>query len=221
VNTTPAPVAVKNPAKRIIPPQPLAAAVVIVSFTALLYLVELVNVLILHNGLNNDGIVSREVMGLPGIIWAPFIHAGWAHLIGNTIPVLVFGFLAMAPGIGPWVASTILIWLVSGIGVWLTTPAGTTTIGASGIAFGWLAFLLIRGLFNRSFAQIVIALVLLFYWGGVLWGLLPGSEAGVSWQAHVFGALGGVLAALLVTKANRQRPAKPVEQPTVPGNLAA
>jgi membrane associated rhomboid family serine protease len=191
-----------NPAKRILPPHPVRAAVVILSFTALLYLIELVNYTIFHGSLAQDGIHPRTLMGLPEIIWAPLLHVSWAHLIGNTIPVVVFGYLAMAGGIGPWIAVTATIWVISGLGVWLIAPA-SSTVGASGVAFGWLLFLLVRGIFSRSFGQILIALVLLFYWGSVLWGLLPG-RVDVSWQGHLFGALAGVLCAWLTVKANRR-----------------
>jgi membrane associated rhomboid family serine protease len=199
--------------KRILPARPKAAGLVILAFTALLYLVELVNVA-LHGSLEGDGVVPRTLSGLDGVVWAPVLHGSWAHLMANTVPVLVFGFLAMATGITRWVAVTVLIWVVSGLGVWLTGPAGTSTIGASGLAFGWLAYLLVRGLFNRAIGQLVVAAALLLIWGGTLWGLLPGT-AGVSWQAHVFGAIGGVLAAWLAARADRSRGRK------VTGNLEA
>lgn len=173
------------------------------SFVALLYLVELVNAFGFGGDLWHYGIHARDVSSLPAIVWAPLLHGGWAHLVSNTIPVAVFGFLALAAGLGPWIATTVTIWLVSGIGVWLTEPSGATMIGVSGIAFGWLAFLLVRGLFNRSVGQILVAVVLLFFWGSILFGLLPGTP-NVSWQAHLFGALGGILAAWLHTKASRR-----------------
>jgi membrane associated rhomboid family serine protease len=204
MNTNPTVAVPKSPAKRILPPAPLRSAIVMLSFTAVLYLVSFVNAAWFNWTLDGFGIHPRQLSGLPGIVWAPLLHGGWAHLFGNTVPVLLFGFLAMAAGIGPWLASTVLIWLVSGLGVWATGGAGTV-IGASGIAFGWLAFLLVRGLFNRSAAQIVVALVLLFFWGSVLLGLLPGMAPNVSWQGHLFGALGGVLAAWLSAKASRPR----------------
>jgi membrane associated rhomboid family serine protease len=112
-----------------------------------------------------------------------------------------------------------VIWLVSGIGVWLLSPGGYITIGASGIAFGWLAFLLVRGVFNRGVGQILVALVLLFYWGSVLWGLLPGRPE-ISWQGHLFGALAGILCAWLIARANRRPAARTgPAAPRLPGSL--
>ena len=194
----------KSPAKRVLPPHPVRAAIVIGSFTALLYLIEFIN-MTMGQSLDRFGIQPRTLTGLEGVVFAPLLHASWAHLIGNTIPILVFGFLAMAGGITQWVAITTTVWVVSGLGVWATGSPGVT-VGASGVAFGWLAFLLLRGLFNRSILQVLLALVLLFFWGSILWGLLP-LYPGVSWQGHAFGALGGVLAAWLVAKASK--PNKP------------
>ncbi|MFC4004814.1 rhomboid family intramembrane serine protease [Prauserella oleivorans] len=194
-------------AKRILPPKPVAAGIVALSFTVLLYLVELVDAL-LPAELDHGGIVARSLAGLDGIAWAPVLHGSWSHVFANTVPVLVFAFLAMAGGIGQWIAVTVTIWLVGGVGVWLTAPPDTVTVGASGLAFGWLAFLLVRGLFNRSVSQLLVAVVLLFVWGGMLWGVLPGNP-GVSWQGHLFGALGGVLAAWVVARADRRRAGGP------------
>lgn len=196
----------RSPANRIVPPNPVAAAIVIGAFTALLYLVEAVDAVLPAN-LDNLGIQPRTLGGLDGILWAPLLHAGWPHLFANTVAILVFGFLAMAGGIGQWAAVTATIWLASGIGVWLTGADGVT-VGASGLAFGWLAFLLVRGIFNRSLGQLAIAAVLLAYWGSTLFGVLPG-KPGISWQGHLFGALGGILAAWLVTLATRRQHKQP------------
>lgn len=193
---------------RILPPNPVLSAIVIGAFAALLYLIEAVDAVLPAN-LDNLGIQPRTLGGLDGILWAPLLHAGWSHLFANTVALLVFGFLAMAGGIGQWVAVTLTIWLTSGIGVWLTGAEGVT-VGASGIVFGWLAFLLVRGIFNRSFGQLAVAVVLLAYWGGTLFGVLPGSP-GISWQGHLFGALGGVLAAWLTTMATRRALRQPAE----------
>jgi membrane associated rhomboid family serine protease len=216
MTTQPVAAGPKHPAKRVLPPRPVQAAVVIGSFVGALYLIELVNLTLLHGSLTNDGIMPRTASGLSGVIWGPLLHGSWAHLWANTVPLLVFGFLAMAGGLGQWISVTVCVWIISGLGVWLTAGSDTVTVGASGIAFGWLAFLLVRGLFNRSLWQLVIALVLLFYWGSVLWGLLPGQPA-ISWQGHLFGALGGILAAWLAARANpRPKTPKPLPAPSTP-----
>jgi membrane associated rhomboid family serine protease len=202
-----APVPARRQAKKILPPRPRQAAFVILAFTGALYVIEFVNVTAFGNGLRVDGIYSRSASGLLGVLWAPLLHGSWQHLEANTLPVLLFGFLAMAGGLRQWIAVTAMIWLISGLGVWLLAPGGVPTIGASGLAFGWLAFLLVRGLFNRSFLQILVAAVLFFYWGSVLWGVLPGDPR-ISWQGHLFGALGGVLAAYLAAAPNRSGASK-------------
>jgi membrane associated rhomboid family serine protease len=199
----------------VLPPRPALSAVIMIAFTAALYLSEALDQFTpLY--LDDDGIIPRTLSGLEGILWAPLLHGGWAHLFANTIPFLVFGFLAMAGGIRQWVMVTAAIWVVGGLGVWLLGPAGVSTIGASGVIFGWLAFLLVRGLFARSGRQILVALVLLFFWGGVLWGVLPGQE-GISWQGHLFGAAAGILAAWLVARADRRRRGREAPAPPVPG----
>ncbi|MFJ8914574.1 rhomboid family intramembrane serine protease [Amycolatopsis sp. NPDC102389] len=204
-----------DPAKRVLPPNPRAAAIVALAFTALLYLVELVDVVLPVDLDQSGGIVAREVSDLDGVLWAPLLHAGWGHLFSNTLPVLVFAFLAMSAGIGRWVLVTAIIWVLSGLGVWLIAPGGTVTVGASGVAFGWLAFLLVRGIFNRAVGQILVAVVLLGIWSGMLWGLLPG-DPGVSWQGHLFGALSGVFAAWAMARADRSQ----AKKATGPGSLA-
>ena len=213
MSTLPAQPAETDVAKRVLPANPKAAAIVALSFAALLYLIELLDVII-PGDLDLGGIRSRELSGLDGVLWAPLLHAGWSHLFANTVPVLIFGFLAMAAGIGRFALVTAIIWVVSGLGVWLVGPANTVTVGASGLAFGWLAYLLVRGIFNRAAGQILVAVVLIGVWSGMLAGLLPGNP-GVSWQGHVFGALAGVLAAWLTSRTGKSRKAVP----TAPGNL--
>jgi membrane associated rhomboid family serine protease len=195
----------KRQVNRILPGNPRQAAIVVGAFTALLYVIELLD-RVLPADLERFGILPRSVSGLDGIVWAPLLHDGWGHLFANTLPVLIFGFLAMAGGLGQWIAVTATIWVVSGVGVWLTGADGVT-VGASGVAFGWLAFLLVRGIFARSALQLGVAVVLFLYWGGMLLGVLPGSS-GVSWQGHLFGAGAGVLAAWLVAVAGRRAATK-------------
>ncbi|HWN31933.1 MAG TPA: rhomboid family intramembrane serine protease [Pseudonocardia sp.] len=199
-------------ASRVLPSRPFVAAATMLLFTLALYVIEAYDV---STGLaldDEEGIIAREPSHLDGVIFAPLLHHGWDHLASNTLPFLVFGFLAMAGGIAQFIAVTATVWLLSGIGVWLLAPPGSVTVGASGVIFGWLVFLLFRGFFARSMKQILLAVVLFFLWGGVLLGVLPG-QPGISWQAHLFGALAGVLAASMVARADRRRRAGDVALP--------
>lgn len=170
-------------------------------FTALLYLAEAIDTT--SGGLlDAEGmLVPRSVDGLSGILTAPLLHTDWGHLAGNTVPFLVFGFLAMAGGFVQWFMVSALIWVLSGLGVWLVSS--NPVLGASGVIFGWFVFLLARGFFARSGRQIALAVVLFAIWGSILWGVLPSNPL-VSWQAHLFGALAGLLAASVVARADRR-----------------
>ena len=177
------------------------AAVVIGGFVALLYVIEFADSL-MDNRLDQEGVQPRETDGLLGILFAPLLHVGWGHLLANTLPLLVFGFLILLSGVGQWLEVTAIVWLVGGVGTWLVAPPNTVHLGASVLVFGWLVYLILRGFFTRSSGQIVLGLVVLFLYGGVLWGVLPG-QAGISWQGHLFGALGGALAAWLTADRTR------------------
>jgi len=168
------------------------AAIVIAAFVAVLWVIEIVNAS--GADLSDDGIRPRQLSGLWGVLWAPLLHASFTHLESNTIPLLVLGFLVLLGGLARFGAVTATVWLVSGIGVWLLGGTNTVVVGASGLAFGWLAYIIVRGVFTRSLVQIALGLVILVVYGGLLWGVLPGAS-GVSWQAHLFGAVGGILAA--------------------------
>jgi membrane associated rhomboid family serine protease len=189
------------PAVRVFPARPLQALATILSFTAMLWVIEFYDQLT-GEWLDADGIVPRSWDGLDGILWAPLLHGGFAHLAANTLPFVVLGFLVLANGIGRFVRVTAVIWVLAGLGVWLTAPYGSVTVGMSGVIFGWLTYLLVRGFFARSGTQILLAVVVFFLWGGILLGVLPGQE-GVSWQGHLFGALAGVFAAWLVARPSR------------------
>jgi membrane associated rhomboid family serine protease len=197
----------------------------IVSFVAILYIAELVDDLSDHR-LDGNGIRPLEADGLWGIIFAPLLHANWQHLMANTLPALVLGFLVTLAGLSRFLWATAIIWILGGFGTWLIGNMGsqcgeTDHIGASGLIFGWLTFLLVFGFFIRSGWQIVIGILVLIAYGGVLWGAVPVLNVcgGVSWQGHLCGAIAGVLAAYLLSSPERkarlvrrygaQRPAKP------------
>lgn len=182
------------------------AGIVIIAFVAALWVIEIVNSAS-GGDLTDDGIRPRQLGGLWGVLWAPLLHANFTHLESNTIPLLVLGFLVLLGGLVRFGVVTATVWLVSGIGVWIVGGSNTVVVGASGIAFGWLAYIIVRGVFTRSFLQLALGVVILVIYGSLLWGVLPG-QPGVSWQGHLFGALGGVLAARAGTEAHRMRPSQ-------------
>jgi len=149
------------------------------------------------------GIHARDVDGLPGILTAPLLHAGWGHLISNSAPFFVLGLLVLLSGLARWIWSSLISIVSSGLTAWLLTPPGTVIIGASGLIFGWLTYLLARGLWSGKIGQVLIAAAVLLFYGGMIVGIMPGA-AGVSWQAHLGGAVGGVFAAWLL----HRRPAR-------------
>lgn len=150
-----------------------------------------------RNSLDAYGITPRTLSELPDILTAPWLHFGWAHLVSNSIPFLVLGILIYLSGAARWLVTLLVTVIVSGLTVWLISPPMSTTAGASGVVFGFLTYLLVRGFFTRSWKQIAIAVVVFMLYGGVLWGVLP-TNPGVSWQAHLGGAAGGVLSAWLM-----------------------
>jgi membrane associated rhomboid family serine protease len=156
------------------------------------------------NDLDSYGIHARTGQGLFEVFSAPFLHVGWAHLAANTIPFFVLGVIVLLDGWRRWFTVTLWVVVASGMTVWLIAPAGSVTLGASGVVFGWLTYLMVRGLYTRAPGQVALGVVLMLFYGGLLLGVLP-TDTGVSWQAHLGGAIGGVLAA----SRQRRRPVDP------------
>jgi membrane associated rhomboid family serine protease len=165
---------------------------------ALMWVVEVINTLD-GNALDGDGIYARNFGRLWGILTSPFIHASFAHLISNTVPFVFMGLIIALRGAARVAAVTAIVMVVGGLGTWLISPSTSVTIGASGVVFGYATYLLARGLFNRSLLEVLIGLVVGAVWGGaLLTSLVP--HYGVSWQAHLSGAVGGVVAAWLLSR---------------------
>ncbi len=173
------------------------AAVITFVFVALLWVIEIVD-MAMDNKLDQYGVQPRSDEGLLGIVFAPLLHGGWDHLAGNSGPTVVLLFLALVTGLARGLLATAIIWVVGGVGVWLVAGSNSVHIGASGLVFGWIVYLAVRGLVNGNLWHIVLGAVVLFLYGGVLWGVLPG-QPGISWQGHLFGAIGGAIAAFLLS----------------------
>jgi membrane associated rhomboid family serine protease len=176
-------------------------ATILLGFTTVFWALELVDIFVFHQALNRFGILPRQVIGLRGILFAPFLHGGLFHLISNTIPFLTLGWFTMLQETSDFFVVSLVTMIVSGLGVWLLGSAGVH-IGASGIIFGYLGFLLFRGYFQRNLPSILLAVVVFFLYGGMIWGVLP-LRIGISWEGHLFGFLGGALAARMVAKEKR------------------
>lgn len=165
-----------------------------------------------HYSLTKYGIEPREVDGLDGIVFSPFLHGSWGHLIGNTVPFVVLGGLIALSGLARVAAVTATVAVVGGLGVWLFAQSHSVHIGASGLVFGYAGYLVARGLFTRSFLHIGVGAVVAAIWGTTLLsGLVP--HDGISWQGHLFGALGGVLAARMLSATGAEKPAAPAADP--------
>nr|WP_081769134.1 rhomboid family intramembrane serine protease [Nocardia nova] len=178
------------------------AIAITLCFVALLYAIEGVDTVTSHD-LDQAGVKPRTAAGLDGILFAPVLHASWTHLLGNTLPVIVLGLLTLLTGIGRGLAATAIVWVVGGVGTWLTGGANSVHIGASVLVFGWLTYLISRGLFTRNLWQIGLGVVVGLLYGSILWGVLPG-QPGISWQGHLFGALGGLLAGWVLSSNERR-----------------
>jgi membrane associated rhomboid family serine protease len=165
---------------------------VVVGLVAVMWAVEIID-LLPHTDFDRHGIRPHRFSGLQGVLFAPFLHANMRHLAGNTVPFVILGALVAASGMARLVAVTAIVGVVSGIGTWITGSSNSIHIGASGIVFGYAAYLVARGIIERKLAYLAVAGFVIVVFGGMVWGLFP--ALGISWQGHLFGAVGGVGAA--------------------------
>ena len=179
-------------------------AIILGGFVALIWLLEIVDWIILNGSLDNLGVRPRTLPGLVGIVFMPFLHNGFGHLLANTVPFVILGWLVMLRRTADFFVVTAITMLVGGLGVWLFGGSATTHVGASVLVFGYFGFLMLRAYFERTLWAIVLAIVVFIFYGGLIWGILP-FQSGVSWQGHLFGFLGGVLAAYFLTADIRRR----------------
>src|SRR5215210_1802235 len=178
--------------------------VFVAAMAALMWAVETVD--LVAGDLDSAGTRPRHPQGLVGTATSPFLHGGFGHLTGNTIPFLILGAAIAIGGLMRTLVVTGIVAAVGGLGTWLTAPSNTVVIGASGLVFGFATYLVARGAYSRLPLHFVGGLVVLVIYGStLLTGLVP--TPGVSWQGHLFGALGGVLAARVVHRSRAGMPA--------------
>lgn len=173
-----------------------AAISTAIGYLVLIWTVFLVNEFIFGGALNNFGVRPRETSTLWGILTAPLLHADYGHIVANSLPGALFaGLIAMSSKRLFWQV-TLLITVVGGGLTWLVGGVNTVHIGASGLIYGWLAFLVVRGFVNRRVMQIILGVILASMYSGLIWGVLP-TQMAVSWQMHLFGGLAGIWAAVM------------------------
>lgn len=185
----------------------LTAGAVVLGWVGLLWVLEAVDLATGH-GLDDHGISPREPGELLDIVPAAFLHDGWAHVASNSVPLLVLGFIAALGGLRRFAGVVLTVILIGGLGVWLTAPAHTITLGASGVVFGLFGYLLVRGFVDRRPLDVVVGLIVAVVYGSLLQGVLP-TDPGVSWQGHLFGLIGGVVAAFALRRSTTPRALTP------------
>ena len=171
------------------------ALFVMVGFLALIWIIQIANWADQYRLTVDYGIRAHDIGSLPDIVSAPFLHFSWAHIEGNSGPLFIFGFLAAYRGVAKFLGVTAVVILASGLGAWLTESAGTVGVGASGVVFGYFGYIMVRGLFDRHAIDVLIGAVMALCFAYQFTVLLP--HAGIGWQAHIGGLLGGVAAGWL------------------------
>ncbi len=165
--------------------------------------------LILPGSFNQYGIRPHEIGGLIGILTAPFLHANMSHLVSNSIPLFILTLSLLTFYKEKWLLITIYSIVLGGLAVWLLSFRGEATnhIGASGVIFSYIAFLMASGLFRRTFKSFSVGIIIFFLYGGTLFfGVIP-STPGVSWEGHLYGAIAGILIAWVFRNTNKEEKA--------------
>ncbi len=180
------------------------AAIATGALVAAIWIVQFIDVGMHYSLVYRFGIWPRWPSRLGDILSAPFLHFSYQHIESNTPPLALTSFLVALRGIRRFVAISVVVIVIDGLGVWSVSPAHSVTAGASGLIFGYIGFLLARGIFDRRFRDILIALFVgvMYWWTLPL--LVPGI-AGISWQDHLFGLLGGGISAWVFRQRQRQR----------------
>jgi membrane associated rhomboid family serine protease len=180
----------------------LEGLILLAGIVTLMWALEAVNSLDANHLATSDGIYARNLDHIWAIFTAPFLHFSFQHLIANTVPFVFMGVIIALQGAKRLLLVTLIVIVVGGVGTWLVAPSGSDTAGASGVVFGYATYLFARGFFNRSALELLTGLVVGAVWGGALLSsIVP--HSGVSWQGHVCGAIGGVVAAYML---RRERP---------------
>ncbi len=167
--------------------------------------IEIVDTLALGDRLQGNGILPRRQDGLDGIAWAPFLHSDFGHVASNSLPLVALGGLVAARGMRYWAWVTVTVMVVGGALTWALAGFGNH-IGASGVVFGYFGAILAAAVFERRLRALAPAVLVLVFYGGMVAGIVP--QDFISWEGHLFGMFGGVVAAKAMAEPRRPRPAE-------------
>src|SRR6266705_974346 len=194
------------------------ALFVMVGFIAVIWIVQLANWADHYQLSLTYGIRPRDAGSLPDIVTAPFLHFSWAHIEGNSGPLFIFGFLAAYRGVTKFFGVTALVILTSGLGAWLAESSGSVGAGASGVVFGYFGYIMVRGIFDRHAIDLLIGAVMALCFAYQFSVLLP--AAGIGWQAHIGGLVGGILAGWVLRERRPKAATGRPKPPAGPGRKA-
>ena len=172
---------------------------ILITCLAIFWIVEIADFFVFNGSLNNYGIQPHTSIGLRGIFFAPFLHGSFGHLIANSLPFFTLAWLTMIQDTKDFYIASIVSALIGGLGVWIFGSPGSVHIGASIWIYGYLGFLLLRGYFQKNMLSIFVSVFVAIAYGSLIWGVFP-SEMSVSWQGHLFGFVGGAIAAKMVAR---------------------
>lgn len=193
------------------------AATLMVGILAVLWVVELINGATGRHLSQAGGIRPRDVSSLVDIITAPFLHGNLEHLAGNAVALFSLGFIAAVPSIKRFLLMTAIVVVVGGLGVWLFSPSNTVSIGASGVVFGYFGYLLLRGFVDRRPVDVVVSIGIGLAYAYPMWHSIGFGVTNISWQGHLSGLVGGLLAAILLRSPRPKiKPAATEALPTLP-----
>ncbi|MDQ2747921.1 MAG: rhomboid family intramembrane serine protease [Actinomycetota bacterium] len=184
--------------------------IIMLGVAAVLWVIQIVNAANRYT-LDRFGLRPRRIDGLWGVATEPFLHASYGHILSNTIPLIGIGWVLMLSGLRTWLTVSGLVLVLGGLASWLVAPSGVI-VGASALVFGWLGYLIARAYFSRKLRWILVAVVVLLFFGTLLNGLLPSFHSNVSWQAHVCGFAAGIVAGAVL----HPRRAVPAKRPRGP-----
>ncbi|GAA5497007.1 hypothetical protein Rhal01_03195 [Rubritalea halochordaticola] len=173
-------------------PVPKLSPMILLELVLAAWIIEAIDQLLLGGFLDQFGVRPRSLMGLIGIPLMPFLHGNFSHLLSNTLPFLVLGYIMLKAEGRRFLYSSVYLIFLSGLGTWLISPANSVHIGASGLIYGYFGYILTRAWLDRHPLWMLTGIIVIIFYGGMIYGVLPNQSLQVSWQGHLCGLIAGI-----------------------------